>query len=180
MIREGDDLTVSLPRQPAAGKLAYRITLISGEEIFQLTGDDPVVIRFKDPVPMWVLIPHVAVIFLGMLLATRAGLAALSTSESPRRYVWWVLIFLIVGGFVLGPLVQKYAFGVFWAGFPFGTDLTDNKTLVSLIFWIAAAVACRKKKEARGWVLAASVITLIIFLIPHSLLGSELDYSQME
>jgi hypothetical protein len=43
--------------------------------------------------------------------------------------------------------------------------------------WIAALIAGRKGKPARGWVLAASVITLLINMIPHSLLGSELKYN---
>ncbi len=177
--REGEDLVAALPRQPAAGKLAYRVFLASGTVLTNLSGEEPIVIRFKDPVPLWLIIIHVIVIFGGMLLSTRAGLAALDKSDNPRRFIGLTLAFLIVGGFILGPLVQKYAFGVLWSGFPFGTDLTDNKTLFSLVFWIAAAVASRKGKPARGWVLAASFVTLIIYLIPHSLFGSELDYSKM-
>ena len=41
-----------------------------------------------------------------------------------------------------------------------------------------ALIAGRKGKPARGWVLAAAILLLIVFLIPHSLLGSELDYSE--
>ena len=89
----------------------------------------------------------------------------------------WAFALLILGGFILGPLVQKYAFGVLWSGFPFGGDLTDNKTLVALAFWTAALLAGRKGRPARGWVLAASVVHLVIYLIPHSLLGSEYDYA---
>ncbi|HUT07603.1 MAG TPA: hypothetical protein VMY15_02040, partial [Candidatus Latescibacteria bacterium] len=84
-----------------------------------------------------------------------------------------------VGGFILGPLVQKFAFGIAWAGFPGGIDLTDNKTLVAFLFWVAALIAGRRGKPARPFVLAASLVTLVIFLIPHSLLGSHLDYSKM-
>jgi hypothetical protein len=74
--------------------------------------------------------------------------------------------------------MQKYAFGVAWAGFPLGMDLTDNKTLIAFIFWIAALVAGRKGRPARPFVLAASLVMLVIYLIPHSLLGSEFDYSK--
>jgi hypothetical protein len=87
---------------------------------------------------------------------------------------------LFAGGFVLGPLVQKFAFGVAWAGFPAGSDLTDNKTLIAFLFWIVALVAGRKGRPARPFVIAASLVTLLIFLIPHSLRGSELDYSRMK
>jgi hypothetical protein len=78
---------------------------------------------------------------------------------------------------ILGPVVQKYAFGEFWAGWPFGKDLTDNKTLVAFVAWIIAVVRLRKNKEKRGWALAAAIILLAIYLIPHSMFGSELDYS---
>jgi hypothetical protein len=75
--------------------------------------------------------------------------------------------------------VQKFAFGSLWTGFPFGYDLTDNKTLIAFIGWVIALIAGRKGKPARGWVLAAAILLLIVFLIPHSLLGSELDYSEV-
>jgi hypothetical protein len=176
LLREGDRLSAVLPRQPAAGKLLYRAFLISRQKETPLT-DEALVIRFKDPVPAWLLIPHIIIMFAGMLFSTRAGLAALDRATNPRRYALWAFRLLVLGGFVLGPLVQKFAFGVLWSGFPFGGDLTDNKTLVCLVFWLAAVFAGRKGRPARGWVLAASIVNLVIFLIPHSLLGSEYDYT---
>ena len=180
LVREGERLAGRLPRQPAAGKLAYRVFLTGGPEPSAIAGEDPIVIRFRDPVPAWIIIPHALVMFAGMLLATAAGLAALDKKRDPRRLVLWTVGLLFAGGFVLGPLVQKLAFGVAWSGFPLGTDLTDNKTLIAFLFWIAALGAGRKGKPARPFVIAASLVTLLIFLIPHSLLGTELDYSKME
>jgi len=130
-------------------------------------------------VPIWILIPHVLVMFSGMLFATASGLAALDKKRNPRRFVIWTVALLFLGGFVLGPLMQKFAFGVTWAGFPLGSDLTDNKTLIAFLFWVVAFAAGRKGKPARPFVIAASLVTLLAFLIPHSLLGSEYDYSKM-
>ena len=48
---------------------------------------------------------------------------------------------------ILGPIVQYYAFGDLWTGIPFGWDLTDNKTLIALIFWILAVVNEQKERE---------------------------------
>jgi hypothetical protein len=76
--------------------------------------------------------------------------------------------------------MQKFAFGAFWTGFPFGADLTDNKTMVALIGWIIALIAGRKSKSPRSWYLGAAILLLVVFLIPHSLLGSELDYSEVD
>jgi hypothetical protein len=179
LIRRKDSLLASLPKQPAAGKLEYKVILSSHENEVSLPGEKPVVIRFKGPVPLAILIPHVIVMFLAMLLSTRAGIAALDSKSNPRKFALWAAGLLIVGGLILGPLVQKFAFGELWTGFPISSDLTDNKTLIALIGWIAAVIAGRGGKPARWWVLGASILLLVVYLIPHSLLGSELDYSQM-
>jgi len=180
LARQGDKLVGFLPKQPAAGKLAYQVHLTAGGADTVISGGKPLVIRFKDPVPLGLIIVHVIVMFAGMLFATAAGLAALDKKRNPRRFVLWAAGLIFVGGFILGPLVQKYAFGVLWSGFPFGMDLTDNKTLISFLLWIVALAAGRKGKPARLAVVTASVVTLVIYLIPHSLFGSELKYTKME
>ncbi len=177
LVRRNGSLVGFLPKQPMAGKLAYRVVLLEGDREIPLTGNQPVVIRFRGAVPAWVLIPHVLAMFLAMLLAARAGLAALDKTDRPLVYAKWAALLLFLSGFILGPLMQYYGFGKLWTGFPFGRDLTDTKTLVAMIGWILALRAGRKGRDARGWVMAAAVLFLIIFLIPHSLLGSELDYS---
>ncbi len=176
MVRQEDRLVGRLPVQPAAGKLDYLVVLNTGGRDVSLTGDKPVVLRFKGHVPLGILLAHVLVMFAAMLLSTRAGLAALDKKDHPRLFGAWTVLFLLVGGFVLGPLVQKLAFGTWWTGVPFGWDLTDNKTLIALVIWIIAMVAGRKGRGARGWILAAAILMLVVFMIPHSLLGSEYKY----
>jgi hypothetical protein len=179
-VRQDGELIGSLPKQPAAGKLAYRVFIVSEGREIPVTGVEPVIIRFKDPVPLWLLIIHVLVMFSGMLASTAAGLAALDRTRNPRPFALWALGLIFAGGFILGPLVQKFAFGVFWSGFPFGIDLTDTKTLLIFVLWVLAVIAGRKGKPARGMILAASVVTLLVYLVPHSLLGSELKYPNMK
>jgi hypothetical protein len=114
--------------------------------------------------------------FMAMLFSTLAGLMSLIRFPLYRKYAIWTLILLTIGGMIMGPLVQNYAFGEYWTGIPFGWDLTDNKTLIAYIFWIVAVVVNRKKEKPLFVALAALVL-LLIFSIPHSLFGSELDYS---
>ncbi len=161
---------------PMAGKLAYRVTLACGEERLELNGGRPVVMRFRGDVPAWIMIPHIAVMFLAMLVGLAAGLEALRKDGKPRRLAFWTLVLLFLGGFLLGPLMQKYAFGAYWTGFPLGTDLTDNKTLLVFAGWLAALLLGRKK-HTRWWILGAALLMIAVYLIPHSLLGSEFDYS---
>lgn len=177
-VRKEDSLVASLPKQPPAGKLEYEVILSSQMKETSLTGGKPIIIRFKGPVPDAILTPHILIMFLAMLFSTRAGIAALDSKSNPRKYALWAAGLLIVGGLILGPLVQKFAFGELWTGFPVSFDLTDNKTLIAVIGWIAAVIAGRGGKPARKWVLWASILLLVVYLIPHSLLGSELDYSK--
>jgi hypothetical protein len=177
--RKGDALVASLPKQPMAGKLEYRVLLTKAEQSVSLTGGNPIVIRFRGVVPIWVLIPHVLFMLLAMVVSARAGLEALGKGGNPQKLAQWAAILLFIAGFILGPMMQYYGFGKLWTGFPLGHDLTDNKTLVAMLVWILALRVGRKGKPARGWILAASIVSLIVFLIPHSLLGSELDYSKL-
>jgi len=164
-----------LPKMPAAAKLNYFVKLSEGNINPKLSENSPITIRFKDPVPAWALIPHILFMFLAMLFSNGAGIAALFKTPAYKRYSMEALILLIGGGLILGPIVQHYAFGQAWTGFPMGLDLTDNKTLIALIVWIIAFMINRKKNLYWPTVVAA-IVTIVIFSIPHSLMGSELNY----
>ena len=173
MVREKDNLTASLPHQGMAGKLEYRIILNKGNEQFILNNGTPTVIRFKGYVPAFILIPHILIMFLAMLFSNVAGLFALFKIPSVRM-LKITLGTIFVGGLIMGPLVQKYAFNELWAGVPYGWDLTDNKTLIAFVAWLIA-YEFNRRQESRYWVVGAMVVTLVIFSIPHSLFGSQLD-----
>jgi hypothetical protein len=165
-----------IPQQPAAGKLQYYIEITDLNGSHSYLKDNPVVIRYKGDVPAFILIPHILLMFVAMLFSTLAGLMAVIKYPMFKKYAFWTLILFIAGGMVLGPIVQFFAFGDFWTGVPFGWDLTDNKTLIALIFWILAVVMNRKSEKPLYTVLAA-VVLLLVFSIPHSLFGSELNVS---
>ncbi len=160
--------------QPPAGKIEYFVVLKppTGNEI-RIPAGPPVVARFKGAVPATVLIAHIVFMFAGILLVVRTGLEALRPGSQARILPWITLAVMVLGGLWLGPLVQKYAFGHYWTGFPLGSDLTDTKVLVATVVWIAAVVW---GKSRRVWLLMATLVWLGIYLIPHSTLGSELDY----
>jgi hypothetical protein len=172
-LRDGE-LIGYLPNQPPAGKLEYTVVLLKARQAYTIN-EVPVVIRFKGSVPAFVLIPHILFIFTAQLLSLVAGLFAIYRFKKYKLYGLLTIIFLFVGGFVLGPVIQKYAFGAYWTGFPFGQDMTDNKVLVALLFWILAVVMnIRKDRPAYAWI--AALVFFGVNMIPHSVLGSELDY----
>lgn len=189
MLREQKDgkpeLAGYLPKQPAAGKLEYTVELGEGSSAVRLPPGGPVVLRYKGPVALAVLLPHVSMMFIAVLLGLRTGLGALFGATAPRRLLWLTLGCMTLGGLVLGPFVQKAAFGHYWTGFPWGYDLTDNKTLLMWGVWVLAAiVAGPRPRNREGWsraaVLAATVAMAVVYLIPHSMRGSQLDYSKVK
>ena len=178
--RTGDTLVGYLPHQPPAGKVEYYLRLFNGREMTNLPPDRTLITRFKGDVPGLVLIPHILFIFLAMLWSTRAGLEALRPAGKTKNLTVWTFGLLLVGGMIMGPIVQKYAFGQFWTGIPFGWDLTDNKTLVAFVGWGFAFYRHRRNSFPRWSVLAAAILLIVVFCIPHSIMGSELDYSTGE
>lgn len=173
-------LTGLLPSQPAAGKLQYYIVLETNDgTLLTVKQERPVLIRFKGNVPAIVMIPHILIMFVAMLLSSLAGLYGAFGNPKHKRYGVTTLICLIAGGIILGPIVQYYAFGEFWTGIPFGWDLTDNKTLLAVFFWIAAVILNRRK-ERPLWTMIAAIVLLLVYSVPHSLFGSQLDYASGE
>lgn len=182
LTRAGDQLEGQLPPQPPAGKLEYSLVLSPETERVRVPtkAGETIILRYHGPVPATVLVPHIIVMFLAMFLGVRAGLAAALDSGAYRKLTLVTLGVLTLGGLILGPITQNYAFGAYWTGVPFGWDLTDNKTLVMWIGWAAAgAAALRRLRFTRWLVVCATVVMLATYLVPHSVRGSQLDYTTM-
>lgn len=200
------ELTAGLPSQPPAGKLEYRVELNTPGGVVRIpseaeaqAGEGMIVARYKDAVPIPLLIAHIACMFFALLLGIRVALAALFQPSGIGRLPWISLGLMSVGGLLLGPFVQKYAFGAYWTGFPWGYDLTDNKTLLMWLAWAAACVVLWRGRRgtgatgtaggtgpsgvsgvSRAALVVAALVMTGVYLIPHSFRGSQLDYSQVD
>jgi len=176
--RQGSVLEAFLPHQPPAGKVEFQVRLHkdAAEAVIPAL---PAVARFKGDVSPFVLVPHILMMFAGLLFAARAGLDAALGRERMRSRARTAFGLLLIGGMILGPIVQRMAFGALWTGIPFGWDLTDNKTLIAVAAWIPSLWMMRKGVSARWLVLGAALVTFIVFSIPHSTWGSQIDWSKM-
>jgi hypothetical protein len=160
-----------------AGKYEYFVIIDDGSGTpFSVTGDTAILARYKGAVPLLVLAVHILVIFLAMLFAVRTTLEAI-VDGNYKWMLWTTLIAFVLGAFVLGPVVQWYAFRVWWSGFPLGGDWTDNKVVVELLAWVLAAALNWGKRRNRWIVVGAGLVTLAVYFIPHSIFGSEYRYS---
>jgi hypothetical protein len=159
---------VQLPAAPAATKLEYYLLFKTDKCVIL---GEKIVMRYKDHVSAFLLIPHILLMFTAMLLSNLAGLNAFFRRERYMKYAKIAFACLVLGGLVLGCLVQKAAFGQFWTGFPFGNDMTDNKTLFVFLVWFIALIANWKTAKRPVLVGIAALAMLVIFCIPHSLGG---------
>ena len=189
MQREKGQLYAELPHQPPAGKLEYYLVLrtpagavtippVKGAPVY-------VILRFKGDVPVWILLPHILCMFFGMLFGVRTALEVFNPGPRLRRLAWYTLGLLAAGGMFFDSVVQKFAFGQYWTGVPFGWDLTDNKLLLMVLVWIAAVLALGPPRRAikplaRWTCVIAALVTLAMYAVPHSKFGSTLDYRKVE
>jgi hypothetical protein len=174
MERKVDTLSARLPLQPPAGKIEYHLELKANGQAVDLDEAENVVFRFRGDVPAWALIPHVLMMVLTVIWSMATIIFALANIPSYQKHMGVTIIFLLIGGFILGPIVQKYSFGQFWTGWPLGGDMTDNKVLFALIAFVIAW-SLRKKSYGRWLAIFASLVMLAVYLIPHSMNGSELN-----
>jgi len=179
MISQGGVLQTEIPFQPPAGKVMYNVSLFKDGKEYILN-EEPVVIRFKGAVPLTVLTPHIFFMFFSLMFGVRAGVESIFRKKDTKYFTGIALLTVILGGLILGPIVQKYAFDAYWTGWPFGHDLTDNKTAFMFIFWLIAFIKLRKNPQHTTMVIVATVVMLAMYIIPHSVLGSEIDYTEQE
>ncbi|MEK6565322.1 MAG: hypothetical protein AABZ41_01310 [Bacteroidota bacterium] len=169
---ENGILKTSLPLQPHAERVQYQIHLATNTGEITMLPAASVVLRFRGEVPLYVLVPHVVLMFAAMLFSTRAGLEFLNVRPNYFSLVRWTIITLFGGGFVFGPLMTWFAFQMWWTGWPVGTDLTDNKTALAMLLWLVALFFLKGSKSPGRWVLVAAVGLLLVYLIPHSWIGT--------
>ncbi|MFI5371153.1 MAG: hypothetical protein ACHQ52_06300 [Candidatus Eisenbacteria bacterium] len=164
-------LAAPIPHHAAPQKVDYRITLRSADATLVLPPAGMATLRFRNDVPAWVLIPHILVMMGALLLAVRVALEALRPAPDLRILTLRTLAATFLGGFPLGMAVSAYAFRQPWGGFPLGNDATDNKTLLAFLGWLVAAIVVMRAgdpRRARPIVLAAALLMLVVYLVPHS------------
>ena len=185
MVRDDEVLRAAIPRQGMAGKVEYHVELAKSGQTVRVPPHEAAVARFKGDVPNTILILHVFAIVTAFLFSTGAGFTALTNGPSLKKLSRFALGFLVVGGLMLGPIVQKYAFNAYWTGWPLGEDLTDNKLAVGALLWLIAVIRTSKAspenpRAGKWWAVAAMLVIFVIFSIPHSIHGSTLDYESGE
>jgi hypothetical protein len=181
----------SLPEFEKGTKIHYAIEFLrSGERVARVPEEHGsfLFIKYKGKVSAVVLTLHILFMFASFyfmvqgLWSAIGILAGRAWKAEAVGHARWVLISSFAGGWPLGFILNYQAFGVVWEGFPFGYDVTDNKTQIMFVFWLASLLLVRGsflgKEErldtlgARGFaaaVIVSFIVSLALFIVPHSL-----------
>jgi hypothetical protein len=177
--REGDKLIARLPEQPLAGKLEYRVFLEREGTKIDVNDGKPVIVRFLGKVPVYILVLQSIFILLSLLLSTYAGILAGFGIKTYRWMVYLIVASLLGVVFFLQPLVHKYSLNQSWTCVPNSWELSDNKLLFALIIWLLTAYY-NLRKTRRGLVIVSSIISILLFSIPHGFPGLTFEPVTME
>lgn len=190
-IREGGNrMGVYLPPFRQGDKVRYRIRLVryEGAEVRMPPGGGWYTVRCKAHADRSVLIAHIVAMFVGFFFMTLACLEAMRALRSgggkrgTMAATRWALLFTFIGGGPLGFILNRQTFGPVWEGYPFGADITDNKTMIMFLLWLVVALLAWGSFIGRGeardrigarrfaWaIVACYAVSVVLFLIPHSI-----------
>jgi len=180
-----------LPDLGKGARVRYWINAKNTEGTKLRLPDDPsrlVTLKFKGTVSKGVLIAHVAFMFgafFFMVMSLFGAIRILRRREGKKGTVnaaRWVLLLSFIGGWPLGFILNHQMFGVLWQGYPFGYDVTDNKTQVMFVLWLMSLLLVwgsftgtgeekdRIGTRAFAWaILASFLVSLVLFILPHSI-----------
>jgi hypothetical protein len=184
----------SIPAQEK-GKRAYYYIMLEDSLGNKLTLPDkiesvelPFMIKFKGEVPLIVILGHVLGMLTVLFFVFLALFFAIDIFIGKNALKWLAFsisgafVSVCLGGIVLGGLMTNYTFGGFWEGVPFGWDITDNKTLIILLYWLFMLILAKgtifkkdegfnllKPKSLATFTVIGALLTVLLYLVPHSI-----------
>ena len=196
-VSEGDlayQFVAHIPAQEK-GKRGYYYIIVEDEEGNKVTLPDriesidpPFMLKFKGEVPVMVVISHVLGMLAGLFFAFLAFFSALDIlfgKDVLGRLgfsVSFSAISVFIGGMLVGGLMTNYTFGGYWEGIPIGWDITDNKTLIILLYWLIMSILMKgtifkkdeefnllRPKSLAIFTLTGVLLTILLYIVPHSI-----------
>lgn len=180
-----------LPEFEKGTKIRYWIAASNSEGTTVRLPQDPGkfgVLKYKGKASNLVVGAHILFMFGAFFFMVMSFLAAIEIlrgredKKNAVRAARWVLVTSFIGCWPLGFVLNYQTFGPLWEGFPFGYDVTDNKTQVIFILWLASLflawgsfIGKGEEKDRLGRkafalaIVACFFVSLALFILPHSI-----------
>jgi hypothetical protein len=161
-ISEGN-LFTKIPKQPALTEIEYLVKLIHKNKEYFLPKNRIEKIKFLGPVPLTIDIHYYLTLFIGLLLAIRAGLEFFNEKPRLRLYSIFTLISFFSCALIFAPVKKAYEMGVIGKTVPPIGELFDGWLITLVLLWILNLILVSYSKNPKTWVITFSVLTLLIF-----------------
>ena len=188
---ETGEWTATLPDLGKGKRIEYAFS-VTGERrvIARLPAgkDDFLLVKYKGQYSMPVLVLHIVFMFgsFYFMVQTMMGAVQILREREGKlitvRMMRLAMICVFIGGWPLGFILNYQRFGPVWEGFPFGLDITDNKTQIIFLFWLTAMILVRGSFFGKGeqfdtlgdrgfaWAMVTCfIVSMFLYLVPHSL-----------
>jgi len=163
----------------AADSAGRRVTLPAEATEVWTNEYDYFKFRAEGRATRWALAVHIYLMLAAILLFIHAlyyALCVMYGTDRSHALEWTVysgVVAFFITGFPIGWMIEKQVLGNYWEGIPFGWDITDSKTLFIFAFWMIPVALHLRRRAAdvtfARWVVVASIFTVAMFLLPHSL-----------
>lgn len=157
------NLSVSIPKQEALTEIEYHILLIYNNKEYFLADNGIEKLLFLGPAPLSIDIHYYLTLFIGILLAMRAGLEYFNIKPRLRLYSIFTLISFFSCAMIFAPVKKAYEIGAIGKSVPPIDKIFEGWLLALVIIWILNLILVSYTKYPRKWVLIFSILTLITF-----------------
>ena len=161
-ISEGN-LLAKIPKQPALTEVEYTIKLIHDNKEYFLPKKKINKIKFLGAVPSTINIHFYLTLFIGLLLALRAGLEIFNEKPRLRLYSIFTLISFFSCAMIFAPVKKAYEMGAIGKTVPPIDQLFEIWLIALLIIWILNLILVSYSRIPKNWVLVVSILTILLF-----------------
>jgi len=167
-ISEGN-LLAKIPKQPALTEIEYLVKLYHKNTEYFLSKNRIEKLKFLGPVPLTIDIHYYLTLFIGLLLAIRAGLEFFNEKPRLRLYSIFTLISFFSCAMIFAPVKKAYEMGAIGKTVPPIDQLFEIWLIALLIIWILNLILVSYSRIPKNWVLVVSILTLLLFFFQNFL-----------
>lgn len=171
LTRNHEQLVVSLPQEKANVKVQYYLQLELKGKCFFIAKNKPVIVRYQGLAPKYILFPQFTFMFIALIFACFAGILALFSLDSYKKYSKITFYLFTLAILILGFLVHLISFGHIILNPCMHNDLTFYKNLLIFLLWLGI-FQLNKKYNVRILVFLVAIATLLLYCIPQQFVFS--------
>lgn len=161
------NLSAVIPKQAALTQIVYNIVLNQRGREYILPKNGDIKVKFLGAVPASIIIHYYLTLFLGILLAVRAGLEFFNNKPRLRLFSIFTLISFFSCAMIFAPVKKAYEMGIIGKTVPPIGQIFEAWLIILVVLWITNLILISYTKYSKVWIISAAVLTIFIFLLQN-------------